>query len=60
MEVLRKVGGEGFAIPIKRLAEASPDLARFTIEYPYGDVISRPGLELRLRQIMTVSVLIAG
>jgi 4-carboxymuconolactone decarboxylase len=59
MEVLRKVGGEGFDIPIKRLAEVSPDLARFTVEYPYGDVISRPGLELRLRQITTVSSLIA-
>jgi len=59
MEVLRKIGGEGFDIPIKRLAEVSPDLARFTVEYPYGDVISRPGLELRLRQITTVSALIA-
>ena len=59
MEILHKIGGEGFDIPIKRLAEVSPDLARFTVEYPYGDVISRPGLELRLRQITTVSALIA-
>lgn len=59
MEVLHKIGGDGYDVPIKRLAEVSPDLARFAVEYPYGDVISRPGLELRLRQITTISTLIA-
>jgi alkylhydroperoxidase/carboxymuconolactone decarboxylase family protein YurZ len=59
MEVLRKIRGEGFDVPIKRLAEISPDLARFTVEYPYGDVISQQGLDLRLRQITTVSALMA-
>ena len=51
MEVLQQIGGEGFDLPIKRLAEASPDLARFTVEYPYGDILSRPGLDLPLRQM---------
>src|SRR4051812_12591384 len=59
MEVLQQIGGEGFDLPIKRLAEASPDLARFTVEYPYGDILSRPGLNLPLRQICTVSCLMA-
>jgi 4-carboxymuconolactone decarboxylase len=59
MEILQRIGGEGFNIPIKRLAEASPDLARFTVEYPYGDILSRPGLDLPLRQISIVSCLIA-
>ncbi|WP_278078089.1 carboxymuconolactone decarboxylase family protein [Mesorhizobium sp. WSM4884] len=59
MEVLRRIGGEGFDLPIKRLAEASPDLARFMVEYPYGDILSRPGLDLPLRQICTVSCLMA-
>src|SRR6185503_6897702 len=58
MEVLRQIGGEGFDLPIKRLAEASPDLARFTVEYPYGDILSRPGLDLPLRQICTVACLV--
>ena len=31
MEVLQRIGGEGFDLPIKHLAEASPDLARFTV-----------------------------
>ena len=59
MEVLRKIGGEGYDIPIRKLAETSPDLARFTVEFPYGDVLSRPGLELKLRQFVTVSSLLA-
>ncbi|TIQ28755.1 MAG: carboxymuconolactone decarboxylase family protein [Mesorhizobium sp.] len=59
MEVLRRIGGEGFDLPAKRLAEASPDLARFMVEYPYGDILSRPGLDLPLRQICTVSCLMA-
>ena len=58
-EMLRKIGGRDFDGPIKRLAEVSPDMARFTVEYPYGDVLSRPGLDLRLRQICTVATLIA-
>lgn len=59
MEVLRQIGGESFDLAIKRLAEASPDLARFTVEYPYGDILCRPGLDLPLRQICTVSCLMA-
>ena len=59
MKVLQRIGGEGFDLPIKRLAEASPDLARFTVEYPYGDILSRPGLDLPLRQICTVACLMA-
>ncbi len=34
-------------------------MARFTVEYAYGDVLSRPGLDLRIRQICTIASLIA-
>ena len=59
LSVLRQIGGQGFDGPITRLARVSEDMAHFTVEYPYGDVLSRPGLDLRLRQICTVSSLIA-
>lgn len=59
LEVLRKLGGENSDALINSLAEISPDLSRFTVEYPYGDVISRPGLDLRLRQLCTISMLLA-
>lgn len=59
IEVLKKIGGAGYAIPIDRLAQVAPDLARFTVEFAYGDILSRPGLDLRLRQIATVAALMA-
>ena len=59
LDVLRRIGGKNFDGPIKKLAETSADLARFTVEYPYGDVLSRPGIDLQLRQLCTVSMLLA-
>lgn len=60
LEILRQIGGENFDGPINSLAEISPDLSRFTVEYPYGDVLSRPGLDLPLRQLCTISMLLAN
>jgi 4-carboxymuconolactone decarboxylase len=59
LEILRRIGGLNFDGPINALAETSADLSRFTVEYPYGDVLSRPGLDLPLRQLCTVSMLLA-
>ena len=58
LQILRRIGGEDYDGPTKRLAQTSPDLARFTVEYPYGDILSRPGLELPLRQLCTAAMLI--
>ncbi|MEP9350435.1 carboxymuconolactone decarboxylase family protein [Xanthobacter sp. KR7-225] len=60
IDVLKRIGGAGYDIPVKRLAEVAPDLARFTVEYPYGDILCRPGLDLPTRQICTLSALIAN
>jgi 4-carboxymuconolactone decarboxylase len=59
LEILRQIGGENFDGPINSLAETCSDLSRFTVEYPYGDVLSRPGLDLPLRQLCTISMLLA-
>jgi 4-carboxymuconolactone decarboxylase len=59
LEILQQIGGENFDGPINSLAETSVDLSRFTVEYPYGDVLSRPGLDLPLRQLCTISMLLA-
>ena len=42
---------------IARLQEAVPDLARYVVEFPFGDVYSRPGLDLKSRQIATAAAL---
>lgn len=41
------------------LADIAPDFGRLTIEFPFGDIYSRPGLDLPQRQIVTMSVLAA-
>lgn len=59
LAVLREIGGANFGGPVSQLAGFSEDLACFTIQYPYGDVLSRDGLDLRTRQILTVATLLA-
>lgn len=41
------------------LADLAPDFARLTVEFPFGDIYSRPGLDLRSRQIATIAALCA-
>lgn len=39
--------------------EVAPDLPKFVVEFGYGDVYSRPGLDLKSRQLATVAALAA-
>lgn len=41
----------------EKLADIAPDLARFVAEFAYGDVYSRPGLDVKSREIATVAAL---
>lgn len=41
------------------LKNLAPDLARYAMEFPYGDVYSRPGLDLTQREIAAVATLAA-
>lgn len=41
------------------LAGIAPDLSRFAIEFAYGDVHSRPGLDAARRELVIIGVLIA-
>lgn len=56
---LREIDGEAGEKVLKSLADIAPDLGRYVIEYPFGDVYSRPGLSKRDRQIATVAALTA-
>lgn len=42
-----------------RIAELAPDFARMAIEFPFGDLYSRDGLDLRSREIVAISALAA-
>lgn len=56
---LQEIDGEAGESVIAALNDIAPDLARYTIEYPFGDIYSRPGLDLRSREIATVAALSA-
>ena len=51
-------GGIGSAV-VDSLKDIAPDLAEWIISFSYGDVMSRPGLDLRSRQFATVAALTA-
>ena len=41
LEMLKQVGGSDYAAPLNSLQDVAPVLARFTIEFAYGWVMSR-------------------
>lgn len=56
---LKQIDGEAGEKVIESLESIAPDLARYVIEYPFGDIYSRPGLDLKSREIATVAALTA-
>jgi 4-carboxymuconolactone decarboxylase len=56
---LQEIDGEGGVKVVESLADIAPDFARLLIEFPFGDVYSRPGLDLRAREIAVVAALTA-
>lgn len=56
---LKEIDGEAGEHVLDSLADIAPDFARYLIEFPFGDVYSRPGLDLRGREIAVVAALTA-
>jgi 4-carboxymuconolactone decarboxylase len=54
-EKLKEVDGEAGERVMESLKDIAPDLARYVIEFPFGDVYSRPGLDLKSREIAAVA-----
>ena len=59
LEALKRLGGPDAAAPILAAADIAPDLVRFAIDFAFGEVLSRPGLDLRTRELCTVAALSA-
>ena len=58
-ERLRELAGEQGERVIEGLRDVAPDLARYVVEFGYGDVYSRSGLDLRQRQLVAIAALTA-
>ncbi len=56
---LKEIDREAGERVIESLKDIAPDLARYLVEFPFGDVYSRPGLDLKSREIATVAALTA-
>lgn len=56
---LKEIDGEAGENVIASLRDIAPDFARYLIEFPFGDIYSRPGLDLRTRELAVVAALTA-
>lgn len=59
LALLTKIDGQAGENVIESLQDICPDLAQYTIEYPFGDIYARPGLDLKSREMATVAALTA-
>lgn len=58
-EILDQIDATAGEQLIESLHEISPDLEKLTIEFPFGDVYSRPGLDWKSREITAIAALTA-
>jgi 4-carboxymuconolactone decarboxylase len=58
-EKLREIDGQAGERVVASLADIAPDFARYLIEFPFGDIYSRPNLDLKMREIGVVAALTA-
>jgi len=56
---LREIDGEAGERVLEALEGIAPDFARYLIEFPFGDIYSRPSLDLKSREIAVVAALTA-
>lgn len=59
LAMLAQIDGHAGEQVIAALADIAPDLGRYIIEFPFGDIYRRPGLDLKSREIATVAALTA-
>lgn len=58
-EKLKEIDGKAGENVVNALKDISPDFADLLIEFPFGDVYNRKGLDLKSREIATISALTA-
>jgi 4-carboxymuconolactone decarboxylase len=58
-ELLTKLNKDQVSILESTFKDLSPDMPKFIIEYGYSDILARPALDLRHREIATIAALTA-
>jgi len=59
LRALSEIDGHAGQSVIDSLADIAPEFARYLIEFPFGDIYSRQGLDLRSREVATIAALTA-
>ena len=54
---MQAIFGPGIESALKNLAATCPDLARCLVEFPFADIYTRAGLDLKTREMLTVAAL---
>jgi 4-carboxymuconolactone decarboxylase len=59
LRALAEIDGHAGEKVVDALADIAPEFGRYLVEFPFGDIYSRPGLDLRSREIATIAALTA-
>jgi len=59
LQKLKEIDGHAGERVIDSLKDIAPDLGRYIIEFGFGDIYSRPALDLKSREIAVVAALTA-
>lgn len=57
--LLNAIDGKAGEAVVASLEEIAPDFANYLLEYPFGDIYARPGLDLASREKVTIAALAA-
>lgn len=57
-EKFQEIHGPVAKATVESLKDISPDLGKFVTEFAFGDIYSRPGLDLKTRQMLTIASLV--
>lgn len=58
LEKIREVIGTSGESVVDSFQDIAPDLSKYIIEFPFGEIYSRPGLDLQKKQLVTLSSLV--
>ncbi len=59
MALLKQTQGDTAEKLLKSLETIAPDLGRYAAEFAFGDILSRPGLDMKTREMLSVAALTA-
>ena len=58
LEKMNELFGPGAEGAVKALSSTNPALAKHLVDFPFGDIYSRPVLDSKTREMLTVAALI--